>query len=173
LDAHEENEYLRWFYELWSLLSDQGYTSPEHLYTNGVSAGGLLMGLVNLAPAQLPRYYCRCTICRRDKYDAIGETSLTTNGTTNGNQMKSSLRLYEKLLALREHWGLKKLPAASQRAYDSQVQYLNLQMGMKLRAAKTIKNVLLLQSQHGIWSRRSIEGRFDYLKDIALKRYAF
>ncbi|MFB0945612.1 MAG: prolyl oligopeptidase family serine peptidase, partial [Spirosomataceae bacterium] len=56
--------------------------------------------------------------------------------------------------------------------HDSQVQYFEpAKWVAKLRAAKTDKNVLLFKTNmefgHG-----GASGRFDYLKDIALK-YAF
>ena len=39
------------FIDVSKYLIEQGYTSPEHLYAEGASAGGLLMGaVVNMAP---------------------------------------------------------------------------------------------------------------------------
>ena len=39
------------FIDVSKFLIDKGYTSPEHLYARGGSAGGLLMGaVINMAP---------------------------------------------------------------------------------------------------------------------------
>ena len=52
-------------------LIDAGYTSPEHLYAYGGSAGGLLMGaVINMAPELYNGVLCGSAVRRRRYHDA-------------------------------------------------------------------------------------------------------
>jgi len=132
-------------------LVAQKYTSLAHLYCNGASAGGLLMGAVtNLAPdlwhgviAQVP-------------FVDVVNTMLDESIPLTTNEF--------------DEWGNPKQEAAG--LHDSQVQYFEpAKWVAKLRALKTDKNVLLLHTNMA-YGHGGASGRFDYLKDIALN-YAF
>ena len=60
------------FIDCASYLSNEGYTSAEHLYAQGGSAGGLLMGaVINMAPERFQWSDCRRTL-RRCHFDHDG-----------------------------------------------------------------------------------------------------
>jgi len=157
-------------------LVAQKYTSPAHLYCNGASAGGLLMGAVtNLAPdlwhgviAQVPFV---------DVVNTMLDESipLTTNEFDEwGNPKQEAAYLYMKSYSPYENVERKAYPniLVTTGLHDSQVQYFEpAKWVAKLRALKTDKNVLLLHTNMA-YGHGGASGRFDYLKDIALN-YAF
>jgi oligopeptidase B len=164
------------FIDCGKFLIDQGYTSPEHLYANGGSAGGLLMGVVvNLAPAQYHGIIADVPFV--DVINTMLDESipLTTNEYDEwGNPNEKVAYDYMKSYSPYENIEAQEYPhmLVTTGLHDSQVQYFEpAKWVAKLRAAKTDKNVLLLKTNmefgHG-----GASGRFDYLKDIALK-YAF
>ncbi|MBE7169619.1 MAG: S9 family peptidase [Williamsia sp.] len=152
------------------------YTSREHLYAQGGSAGGLLMGaVVNMAPqlwhgviAQVPFV---------DVINTMLDESipLTTNEFDEwGNPKNGDAYAYMKTYSPYENVEKKDYPAmlVTTGLHDSQVQYFEpAKWVAKLRATKTDHNVLLLHTNmefgHG-----GASGRFDYLRDVALN-YAF
>ncbi len=152
------------------------YTSNAHLYAQGGSAGGLLMGAVtNMAPnlwhgviAQVPFV---------DVVNTMLDESipLTTNEFDEwGNPKNKEAYFYLKSYSPYENVTAKDYPnlLVTTGLHDSQVQYFEpAKWVAKLRATKTDKNVLLLHTNmefgHG-----GASGRFDYLKDIALN-YSF
>lgn len=157
-------------------LVKENFTSKEHLYAQGGSAGGLLMGaVINMAPnlwngviAQVPFV---------DVVNTMLDESipLTTNEFDEwGNPKKKEDYFYMKSYSPYENIEKKDYPnlLVTTGLHDSQVQYFEpAKWVAKLRAMKTDKNVLLLHTNmefgHG-----GASGRFDYLKDIALN-YAF
>jgi len=157
-------------------LVAQKYTSLAHLYCNGASAGGLLMGAVtNLAPdlwhgviAQVPFV---------DVVNTMLDESipLTTNEFDEwGNPKQEAAYLYMKSYSPYENVERKAYPniLVTTGLHDSQVQYFEpAKWVAKLRALKTDKNVLLLHTNMA-YGHGGASGRFDYLKDIALN-YAF
>jgi oligopeptidase B len=164
------------FIDCGKFLIDQGYTSPEHLYANGGSAGGLLMGVVaNLAPAQYHGIIADVPFV--DVINTMLDESipLTTNEYDEwGNPNEKVAYDYMKSYSPYENIEAQEYPhmLVTTGLHDSQVQYFEpAKWVAKLRAAKTDKNVLLFKTNmefgHG-----GASGRFDYLKDIALK-YAF
>lgn len=157
-------------------LAGEKYTSKEHLYAQGGSAGGLLMGAVaNMAPdlwhgliAQVPFV---------DVINTMLDESipLTTNEFDEwGNPKNKAAYDYMKSYSPYENVARKAYPnmLVTTGLHDSQVQYFEpAKWVAKLREMKTDKNVLLLHTNmefgHG-----GASGRFDYLKDVALT-YAF
>jgi oligopeptidase B len=164
------------FIDCGKYLVSQSYTSSEHLYAQGGSAGGLLMGaVVNMAPnvwhgaiAQVPFV---------DVVNTMLDESipLTTNEYDEwGNPNNKEAYLYMKSYSPYENVEAKDYPnlLVTTGLHDSQVQYFEpAKWVARLRATKKDKNVLLLHTNmefgHG-----GASGRFDYLKDIALN-YAF
>lgn len=164
------------FIDCGEYLVKNQYTSNAHLYAQGGSAGGLLMGAVtNMAPdlwhgviAQVPFV---------DVVNTMLDESipLTTNEFDEwGNPKNKSAYEYLKSYSPYENVTDKNYPnlLVTTGLHDSQVQYFEpAKWVAKLRATKTDNNILLLHTNmefgHG-----GASGRFDYLKDIALN-YAF
>jgi oligopeptidase B len=164
------------FIDCGKFLIDQKYTSTPHLYAQGGSAGGLLMGaVINLAPelwhgviAQVPFV---------DVVNTMLDESipLTTNEFDEwGNPKKADAYHYMKSYSPYENIEKKAYPnmLVTTGLHDSQVQYFEpAKWVAKLRATKTDKNVLLLKTDMD-FGHGGASGRFDYLKDIALN-YSF
>jgi oligopeptidase B len=164
------------FIDCGKYLIAQKYTSQGHLYAQGGSAGGLLMGAVaNMAPdlwngiiAQVPFV---------DVVNTMLDESipLTTNEFDEwGNPKNKDAYFYMKSYSPYENVEKKNYPnmLVTTGLHDSQVQYFEPSKWVaKLRDMKTDQNVLLLHTNmefgHG-----GASGRFDYLKDIALN-FAF
>jgi oligopeptidase B len=157
-------------------LIDQKYTSNEHLYAKGGSAGGLLMGaVVNMAPDLWNGVIADVPFV--DVINTMLDESipLTTNEFDEwGNPKEKAAYTYMKTYSPYENVEPKAYPnmLVTTGLHDSQVQYFEpAKWVAKLRATKTDKNVLLLKTNmefgHG-----GASGRFDYLKDVALE-YAF
>jgi len=157
-------------------LIDQKYTSIGHLYAHGGSAGGLLMGaIVNLAPDLWNGIIADVPFV--DVVNTMLDESipLTTNEFDEwGNPKQKAAYDYMKSYSPYEKVEKKAYPnmLVTTGLHDSQVQYFEpAKWVAKLRATKTDKNVLLLKTNmefgHG-----GASGRFDYLKDYAL-RWAF
>src|SRR5690606_38317872 len=157
-------------------LIGEKYTSPEHLYAQGGSAGGLLMGAVmNMAPdlwngiiAQVPFVDVVNTM--------LDETiPLTTNEYDEwGNPNEKSAYDYMKSYSPYENVEAKEYPnlLVTTGLHDSQVQYFEpAKWVAKLRATKQGQNVILLKTDMD-YGHGGASGRFDYLKDVALN-YAF
>jgi len=164
------------FIDCGEYLLAQQYTGKGHLYAQGGSAGGLLMGVVaNMRPdlwhglvAQVPFV---------DVVNTMLDESipLTTNEYDEwGNPQNVEAYTYMKSYSPYENVEAKDYPniLVTTGLHDSQVQYFEpAKWVAKLRALKTDKNVLLLQTEMN-YGHGGASGRFDYLKDIALV-YAF
>lgn len=164
------------FIDCGEFLVREKYTSRAHLYAQGGSAGGLLMGaVVNMAPelwhgviAQVPFV---------DVVNTMLDESipLTTNEFDEwGNPKEREAYFYMKSYSPYENVERKAYPnmLVTTGLHDSQVQYFEPSKWVaKLRDLKTDQNLLLLHTNmefgHG-----GASGRFDYLKDLALN-YAF
>jgi oligopeptidase B len=157
-------------------LINEKYTGKGHLYAQGGSAGGLLMGVIaNMAPdlwhgliAQVPFV---------DVVNTMLDESipLTTNEFDEwGNPKNKEAYFYMKSYSPYENVERKNYPnmLVTTGLHDSQVQYFEpAKWVAKLREMKTDNNILLLHTNmefgHG-----GASGRFDYLKEVALN-YAF
>ena len=164
------------FIDCAKFLINEKFSSPEHLYAQGGSAGGLLMGaIINLEPelwhgiiAQVPFV---------DVVNTMLDESipLTTNEFDEwGNPKNEEAYHYMKAYSPYENIEKKAYPnmLVTTGLHDSQVQYFEpAKWVAKLRAIKTDKNILLLKTDMD-FGHGGASGRFDYLKDIALN-YAF
>ncbi|MGB3777375.1 MAG: S9 family peptidase [Tunicatimonas sp.] len=157
-------------------LTEQGYTSPEHLYAMGGSAGGLLMGAVaNMAPEQFNGIVAAVPFV--DVVSTMLDESIPlTTGEFDewGNpQNKDS---YEYMLSYSPYDNVTEQNYPNMLVttglFDSQVQYWEpAKWVAKLRDKKTDDNLLLLETNmeagHG-----GASGRFQRYKQTALG-YAF
>lgn len=164
------------FIDCGEYLVKEKYTSPAHLYAQGGSAGGLLMGaVVNMAPnlwhgviAQVPFV---------DVVNTMLDESipLTTNEFNEwGNPKEKEAYFYMKSYSPYENIEKKNYPnmLVTTGLHDSQVQYFEpAKWVAKLREMKTDNNILLLHTNME-YGHGGASGRFDYLKDVALN-YAF
>lgn len=164
------------FIDAGEYLVKEKYTSPKHLYAQGGSAGGLLMGaIVNMKPelwngviSQVPFVDVVNTM--------MDETiPLTTNEYDEwGNPSNKEAYFYMKSYSPYENIEKKNYPniLVTTGLHDSQVQYFEpAKWVAKLRDLKTDKNILLLKTDMA-YGHGGASGRFDYLKDTALV-YAF
>jgi oligopeptidase B len=164
------------FIDAGKFLIGKKFTSKEHLYAQGGSAGGLLMGaIINMAPEMWNGIIAQVPFV--DVVNTMLDESipLTTNEFDEwGNPKNKDAYLYMKSYSPYENVERKNYPnmLVTTGLHDSQVQYFEPSKWVaKLRAMKTDKNILLLHTNmkfgHG-----GASGRFDYLKDVALN-YAF
>ncbi|WP_299554919.1 S9 family peptidase [Seonamhaeicola sp.] len=157
-------------------LIEQKYTSEEHLYAYGGSAGGLLMGaIINMNPelyngilAAVPFVDVVTTM--------LDDTIPLTTGEYDewGNPNNQEYYNYMKSYSPYDNIEAKAYPnmMVTTGLHDSQVQYWEpAKWVAKLRDLKTDSNLLLLytdmDSGHG-----GASGRFESLKEIAME-YAF
>ncbi|WPO89785.1 S9 family peptidase [Chryseobacterium sp. HR92] len=157
-------------------LVKEKYTSPKHLYAQGGSAGGLLMGAVtNMSPNLWNGVISQVPFV--DVVNTMLDTSipLTTNEYDEwGNPNNKEAYFYMKSYSPYENIEKKNYPnlLVTTGLHDSQVQYFEpAKWVAKLRDMKTDKNVLLLKTDMA-YGHGGASGRFDYLKDLALV-YAF
>jgi len=164
------------FIDCSKFLITEKYTSPEHLYAEGGSAGGLLMGVIaNIAPelyngiiAQVPFVDVMTTMLD----DSI---PLTTGEYDEwGNPNVKKYYNYMKSYSPYDNVKAQKYPTMyiSTGLHDSQVQYWEpAKWVAKLRALKTDSNVIYLDTNmdagHG-----GASGRFEALKELA-KEFTF
>jgi oligopeptidase B len=157
-------------------LIKEKYSSKEHLYASGGSAGGLLMGAVtNLRPDLW--HGIIAVVPYVDVITTMSDPSipLTTGEYLEwGNPANKDEYFYMKSYSPYDNVEKKAYPnmLIITGLHDSQVQYFEPEKWVaKLRAMKTDSNIILfhtnMEAGHG-----GASGRFDYLKDIALQ-YAF
>ncbi|WP_430611974.1 S9 family peptidase [Flavobacterium sp. JP2137] len=164
------------FIDCSKFLIEQQYTTPEHLYAEGGSAGGLLMGaIINMAPelyhgivVQVPFVDVVTTMLD----DSI---PLTTGEYDEwGNPNEREYYDYMMTYSPYDNVGAHDYPNmyVSTGFHDSQVQYWEpAKWVAKLRVLKTDQSLLLLDTNmeagHG-----GASGRFEAIKEVA-KEYAF
>ena len=157
-------------------LIKEKFTSPAHLYAEGGSAGGLLMGAIsNLRPdlwngvlAHVPFVDVVTTMLDES-------IPLTTNEFDEwGNPKNKDSYFYMKSYSPYDNVEAKAYPnmLVTTGLHDSQVQYFEpAKWVARLRELKKDNHVLLLKTNmetgHG-----GASGRFDYLKEVAIN-YAF
>lgn len=157
-------------------LVKEKYTSPKHLYAQGGSAGGLLMGAVmNMKPELFNGVVSQVPFV--DVVNTMLDESipLTTNEYEEwGNPNNIEAYRYMKSYSPYENIGRKNYPnlLITTGLHDSQVQYFEpAKWAAKLRDLKTGNNVVLLKTEMA-FGHGGASGRFDYLKDVAWE-YAF
>ena len=157
-------------------LIQEGYTSADHLYAEGGSAGGLLMGAIaNYNPelykgiiAQVPFVDVLTTMLDPSIPLTTGEYEEW------GNPNEEEYYFYIKSYSPYDNVEEKEYPnmLVTTGLHDSQVQYWEpAKWVAKLRELKTDNHTLLLKTNmeagHG-----GASGRFEYLKEVALN-FAF
>jgi len=154
-------------------LDKEKFSSPEHTYAQGGSAGGLLMGAItNMRPdlwhgviAQVPFVDVLTTM-------SDPTIPLTTNEYDEwGNPANKEAYDYMKSYSPVDNVMKKAYPnlLVMTGLHDSQVQYFEpAKWVAKLRELKTDKNVLFLHTDMAV-GHGGASGRFKYLKDIALE----
>ena len=157
-------------------LIEKNYTSSRHLYAEGGSAGGLLMGaivnmqgdLFNGVISAVPFVDIVTTMLD----DSIPLT--TSEYDEWGNPNKKEYYFYMKSYSPYDNVTAKEYPnmLITTGLYDSQVQYFEpAKWTAKLRELKTDNNILLLKTDMKV-GHGGASGRFNALKDIAVD-YAF
>lgn len=157
-------------------LINEKFTSPKHLYAEGGSAGGLLMGVVvNIAPelyngviAQVPFVDVVTTM--------LDESIPLTTGEYDEWGNPNDKEYYDYMMSYSPYDNVKAQDYPNMLIttglHDSQVQYWEpAKWVAKLRTKKTDKNILLLNTNmdagHG-----GASGRFEQLKETA-KEFSF
>ncbi len=164
------------FIDVSKFLIEKKYTSPEHLYAMGGSAGGLLMGaVINYNPelykavvAQVPFVDVVTTM--------LDESIPLTTGEYDewGNPNEKEYYFYMKSYSPYDNVEAKNYPnlLVTTGLHDSQVQYWEpAKWVAKLRDMKTDNNLLLLHTDMEV-GHRGASGRFKSLRDRA-REYAF
>jgi oligopeptidase B len=164
------------FIDCSKFLIEQKYTSPEHLYAEGGSAGGLLMGVVvNMAPELYNGVIAQVAfvdVITTMLDDSIPLTTGEYDEWGNPNKKK----YYNYMLSYSPYDNIKKQyypnMYVSTGLHDSQVQYWEpAKWVAKLRTMKTNDTVLYLDTNmeagHG-----GASGRFEALKELA-KEFSF
>lgn len=157
-------------------LITEEYTSPEHLYAMGGSAGGLLMGaVVNMAPELYNGIVAAVPFV--DVVTTMSDESIPlTTGEYDEWGNPDDLEYFEYMLSYSPYDNVKRQDYPNMLVttglYDSQVQYWEpAKWVAKLRDFKTDENILLLHTNmeagHG-----GASGRFEALKEVA-EEYAF
>lgn len=164
------------FVDCGKYLIEQHYCTSQHLYAQGGSAGGLLMGVVaNIAPEQYHGIIAQVPFVDVVNTMLDETIPLTTNEYDEwGNPNESEAYFYMKTYSPYENIEAKEYPnlLVTTGLHDSQVQYFEpAKWVAKLRATKTGDTVLLLKTDMD-YGHGGASGRFDYLKEIALE-YAF
>ena len=164
------------FVDCAEFLIDEQYTSKEHLYAQGGSAGGLLMGaVVNLRPDLWHGVISQVPFV--DVVNTMLDESipLTTNEYDEwGNPNNKDAYFYMKSYSPYENIAKTEYPnmLITTGLHDSQVQYFEPAKWIaKLRDANTGNNVLMLKTDMD-YGHGGASGRFDYLKELAVE-YAF
>ncbi len=164
------------FIDVSKFLISEGYTSPEHLYARGGSAGGLLMGAVmNMAPELYNGITTRVPFVDVVTTMLDPDIPLTT-GEYNEWGNPNDKEFYDYMLAYSPYDQIKAQDypniLVTTGLHDSQVQYWEpAKWVARMRDRKTDDNILVLKTDmnagHG-----GKTGRFRSLEDEALY-YAF
>ena len=164
------------FIDCSKFLINKKYTSPDHLYANGASAGGLLMGvIINLSPelyngviADVPFVDLVTTMLD----DTIPLTTSEYDEWGNPNEKED----YRYMLSYSPYDQVKAQDYpnlfVTSGFHDSQVQYFEpTKWVARLRARKTDQNLLFLETNMKA-GHNGVSRRFDSLKELA-KKFAF
>ncbi len=157
-------------------LTKEGYTSPEHLYAAGGSAGGLLMGAVaNMAPEQFNGIVAAVPFV--DVVSTMMDESIPlTTGEFDEWGDPKDLESYQYMRSYSPYDNVQQQDYPNMLVttglFDSQVQYWEpAKWVAKLREHKTDDNLLLLETNmeagHG-----GSSGRYQQHRETALE-YAF
>ncbi len=160
------------FIDVSKYMIEEGYTSPDHLYARGGSAGGLLMGaVVNMAPelyrgvsTRVPFVDVVTTMLDEDIPLTAGEWDEW------GNPAEKEYYDYMKSYSPYDNIQAQSYPnlLVTTGLHDSQVQYWEpAKWVAKLREYKTDENLLLLKTDMAA-GHSGKTGRFKKIEDTAL-----
>jgi len=157
-------------------LIEQKYTSPEHLYAMGGSAGGLLMGaVINMKPEIFKGVIAAVPFVDVVTTMLDDSIPLTTGEYDEwGNPNEEEYYFYMKSYSPYDNVESKDYPnmLVTTGLHDSQVQYWEpAKWVAKLRELKTDNNKLFLRTDMKV-GHGGASGRFESLKEVALE-YAF
>lgn len=164
------------FIDCSKFLIQEKLTSTEHLYANGGSAGGLLMGvIINLAPelyngviAEVPFVDVITTML--DDSIPLTTSEYEEWGNPNEKEFYDYMLSYSPYDQVMEQNYPNLLVTSG--LHDSQVQYFEpTKWVARLRAKKTDQNLLFLDTNMKA-GHSGASGRFDGLKEVA-KKFAF
>lgn len=164
------------FIDCSKFLIQEKYTSPEHLYAEGGSAGGLLMGAVANMASNLYNGIIAQVAFVDVVTTMLDESIPLTTGEYDewGNPNKKEFYDYMLSYSPYDNVTAQEYPNmyVSTGLHDSQVQYWEpAKWVAKLRATKTDSNLLFLDTNmdagHG-----GASGRFEALKELA-KEFSF
>ena len=164
------------FIDVSKVLIDEGYTSPEHLYARGGSAGGLLMGaVVNMAPELYNGISTRVPFVDVVTTMLDASIPLTASEWDEWGDPREK-EFYDYMLSYSPYDQVtaQDYPniLVTTGLHDSQVQYWEpAKWVAKLRANKTDDKLLLLKTDMAA-GHSGKTGRFQRLEDAALY-YAF
>ena len=160
------------FIDVSKFLVEEGYTSQEHLYARGGSAGGLLMGAVlNMAPEMYNGVSTRVPFV--DVVTTMLDESIPlTAGEWDEWGDPRKKEFYDYMLSYSPYDQVKRQDypnvLVTTGLHDSQVQYWEpAKWVAKLRDHKTDNNLLLLQTDMQA-GHSGKTGRFQSLEDAAL-----
>lgn len=164
------------FIDVSKYLIEQKYTSPEHLYAMGGSAGGLLMGaVINMAPELYNGVVAAVPFV--DVITTMSDDSIPlTTGEYDEWGNPEDPEYFDYMLSYSPYDNIKRQDYPNMLVttglHDSQVQYWEpAKWVARLRDLKTDENILLLHTNmdagHG-----GASGRFEALKEVA-EEYAF
>ena len=164
------------FIDVSKFLIDEGYTSSDHLYARGGSAGGLLMGAIaNMAPELYNGISTRVPFV--DVVTTMLDASIPlTAGEWDEWGDPREKEFYDYMLSYSPYDQVRAQDypniLVTSGLHDSQVQYWEpAKWVAKLRANKTDDNLLLLKTDMAA-GHSGKTGRFQRLEDAALY-YAF
>ena len=161
------------FIDCGKFLVDNEYTSPTHLYAQGGSAGGLLMGaVINMEPALWNGVIAGVPFV--DVINTMWDESipLTTGEFDEWGNPKDKV-YYDYIKSYSPYDNVKNIDypnlLITTGYWDSQVQYWEPAKWIaKLRAHRTNKNLLLMYCNMDV-GHGGASGRFESLKEVALE----
>jgi oligopeptidase B len=160
------------FIDVSRFLVDEGYTSAEHLYARGGSAGGLLMGaILNMAPEMYNGVSTRVPFVDIVTTMLDESIPLTASEWDEWGDPREK-EFYDYMLSYSPYDQVKRQDypnvIVTTSLHDSQVQYWEpAKWVAKLRDYKTDNNLLLLQTDMQA-GHSGKTGRFKSLEDTAL-----
>ena len=157
-------------------LIEENYTSPKHLYAEGGSAGGLLMGAIVNMNAELFNGVIAAVPFVDVVTTMLDDSIPLTTGEYDewGNPNEKEAYFYMKSYSPYDNVTAKNYPnmLITTGLHDSQVQYFEpAKWTAKLRELKTNDKLLVLHTDMKV-GHGGASGRFDSLKDVA-RDYAF
>ena len=161
------------FIDCGKYLVEYGYTSPSHLYAQGGSAGGLLMGaIINMEPTLWNGVIAGVPFV--DVINTMWDESipLTTGEFDEWGNPKDKV-YYDYIKSYSPYDNVKNIDypnlLITTGYWDSQVQYWEPAKWIaKLRAHRTNKNLLLMYCNMDV-GHGGASGRFESLKEVALE----